>query len=64
MADRVRQGYGSGGACICPACGTRVPHRQGVPCRDERCPACGKVMLREGSPHHLEAVARKAKRDA
>ncbi len=50
---------GSGGFCVCVACGTRVPHRQGVPCREERCPSCGKAMLREGSPHHRDVLARK-----
>jgi len=43
---------GRGGNCICPSCGKTVPHQQGVPCRDTRCPDCGKVMLREGSAHH------------
>ncbi len=49
----AKPGMGSGGYCICVACGTRTPHRRGVPCREERCPNCGKVMLREGSEHHL-----------
>lgn len=43
---------GAGGFCICPKCETRLPHRDGVPCQDERCPQCGAKMLREGSPHH------------
>jgi len=43
---------GSGGGCVCPKCGTRLPHRQGVRCQDERCPGCGARMLREGSRHH------------
>lgn len=45
-------GLGSGGHCVCPKCGERRPHRSGVPCQDERCPACGARMLREGSEHH------------
>jgi len=43
---------GAGGDCICPKCETRVAHRRGVPCQDERCPKCGAKMLREGSHHH------------
>lgn len=46
-------GLGSGGYCICPKCGEKIPHRAGVPCRDERCPKCGVVMLREGSPEYF-----------
>lgn len=59
MASPRGQGLGSGGMCICVACGTRVPHRQGVPCQEERCPKCGKAMLREGSPHHQKAAPKK-----
>lgn len=43
---------GAGGECICPKCEARTPHHQGVPCQDERCPACGAKMLRVGSGHH------------
>lgn len=59
MADRPESGLGSGGSCICVACGKRLPHRPGIPCREERCPDCGKAMLREGSPHHEEVAATK-----
>jgi predicted RNA-binding Zn-ribbon protein involved in translation (DUF1610 family) len=51
---------GAGGQCICVSCGARIAHRPGVPCREERCPACGKAMIREGSPHHQQIVERKA----
>lgn len=47
-----RHGLGPGGACICPRCGARIPHRQGVRCTDARCPSCGIGLLREGSEHH------------
>jgi predicted amidophosphoribosyltransferase len=43
---------GSGGRCVCPKCGQAIAHRSGIPCREERCPACGAKMLREGSYHH------------
>jgi len=43
---------GQGGSCICPKCETRIDHRNGVRCQDERCPSCGAKMLREGSEHH------------
>ena len=38
--------------CICVNCNTRIPHLRGVPCRDNRCPNCGKIMFKEGSYHH------------
>lgn len=38
---------GPGGFCLCPACGHKVPHRQGVPCFEEKCPKCGATMTRE-----------------
>lgn len=43
---------GRGGNCICPACEVRVPHQAGRPCAEERCPQCGKRMLREHGEHH------------
>lgn len=51
---------GEGGFCICPSCDTRLEHERGVPCREKRCPSCGKAMLREGSAHH-EALKKKRK---
>ena len=48
----MRHEMGSGGQCICTKCDVKIPHRQGVPCQDERCPQCGAKMLREGSHHH------------
>lgn len=56
---------GEGGFCLCPKCETRIPHRDGIPCQDERCPKCGARMLREGSDHHklfLESRKRKAEK--
>lgn len=43
---------GPHGHCICLGCGARKPHTPGVRCLDERCPKCGKAMVREGSSHH------------
>ena len=51
-----------GGFCVCLHCGTRIPHRAGIPCRTERCPSCGTAMLREGSEHHRLALERKGAR--
>ncbi len=39
-------GFGPAGECICPYCGTRIPHQRGRPCYQERCPKCGKPMTR------------------
>jgi hypothetical protein len=39
-------GLGPSGECICPQCGTRIPHQQGVPCYEQRCPKCGSSMVR------------------
>jgi len=54
------QGLGAGGFCVCPKCGQRVPHRQGVPCLEERCATCGVAMVREGSAHHQAVESRRA----
>ncbi len=37
---------GPGGECVCPKCGTRVPHPRGVPCYKMKCPKCGAQMTR------------------
>ncbi len=33
------QGLGLGGECQCPKCGTRAPHKRGVPCFEQALPA-------------------------
>jgi hypothetical protein len=38
---------GPGGFCLCPACGHKEAHQQGVPCLDIKCPQCGAGMTRE-----------------
>ena len=42
-----RPGAGPSGDCVCPGCGTRVPHQVGVPCYNLNCPKCGAKMIRE-----------------
>jgi len=42
-----RPGAGPSGSCLCPSCGTRVPHEAGVPCYNLSCPKCGAKMIRE-----------------
>jgi NAD-dependent SIR2 family protein deacetylase len=52
MQTEQKLRMGTGGTCICPKCGQSIPHRRAVPCQEEKCPACGSKMLREGSYHH------------
>lgn len=42
----------SPGFCICLHCNDKVPHRPGIPCRESKCPRCGRKMVRENSYHH------------
>ncbi len=46
-----RQNMGSGGFCFCPKCGYKKAHKTGTPCREEKCPNCGVILIREGSLH-------------
>ena len=49
MAGRGRgggAGLGPGGSCICPNCGYKMPHSQGTPCNQIKCPKCGTIMTR------------------
>jgi predicted Fe-Mo cluster-binding NifX family protein len=39
-------GPGPAGYCLCPACSFQVPHEQGIPCIQVRCPRCGQLMER------------------
>lgn len=41
------KGLGGGGNCVCPQCGLKEPHEQGVPCVKRTCPNCGIPMVRE-----------------
>ena len=40
------KGLGPGGECVCPKCGTRAPHQQGIPCYQQLCPQCNAPMTR------------------
>ncbi|PIU57138.1 MAG: hypothetical protein COS87_00135 [Chloroflexi bacterium CG07_land_8_20_14_0_80_45_17] len=42
-----RPGAGPSGSCLCPNCGTKVPHEVGVPYYNLSCPKCGAKMIRE-----------------
>ncbi len=42
-----RSGAGPSGNCVCPSCGTKIPHQAGVPCYNLSCPKCGAMMIRE-----------------
>ncbi len=46
-AGGTRAGAGLGGECVCPKCGTTVPHQAGVPCNQMNCPSCGTQMARK-----------------
>jgi predicted Fe-Mo cluster-binding NifX family protein len=48
-AGRMGGGFagGPGGNCVCPKCGHRETHQQGVPCMERKCPKCGAAMARE-----------------
>lgn len=43
---RGGQGFGPGGQCVCPSCGTKVAHKRGIPCNQMKCPKCGAPMTR------------------
>jgi len=43
---RGGQGFGPGGQCVCPSCGTKVSHKRGTPCNQIKCPKCGAMMTR------------------
>lgn len=41
------KGMGIGGNCICPSCGTKIPHQRSAPCYQIECPKCSAKMTRE-----------------
>lgn len=38
---------GTGGLCVCAKCGAKIPHQQGKPCTELKCPECGNTLVRE-----------------
>ena len=62
MAVTRRHDMGAGGYCICPKCGKKTQHQDGVRCQDEKCPQCGAKMLREHSHHHQLLEEKRAKK--
>lgn len=63
MKQPRRHDMGAGGWCVCPKCEHRQAHRDGIPCQDERCPKCGAKLLREGSQHHQQWLAKRRARE-
>ena len=63
MIQEHRHDMGEGGFCLCPKCGERIEHKQGIPCQEERCPECGTKMLREGSYHNELLRKKRANKD-
>ncbi len=57
-------GAGAEAQCVCMRCGAEVAHVAGQPCRRVRCAACGAALLRKGSRHHQQALARQAAKAA
>ncbi|MEI7500959.1 MAG: DUF134 domain-containing protein [Bacteroidota bacterium] len=51
------------GFCICLHCNTKIPHKPGVPCRENVCPQCGKKMIRENSYHHQLYLKKKGSKN-
>jgi NAD-dependent SIR2 family protein deacetylase len=60
MNTTRRHDMGAGGYCVCPKCDNRIPHKDGEPCQQRHCPACGTKMLREGSHHHELLLKKRA----
>ena len=45
------------GNCVCPRCGTTVPHLRGTACYTIPCPKCGTLMVNEGAVLNSLGVA-------
>lgn len=61
--DYHMEGHRHTGYCICVNCDERFPHRLGIPCRESRCPNCGKKLMRENSYHHQAYLEKMKKKD-
>lgn len=42
------------GVCVCLHCDYRSPHKSGMPCRTEKCPECGRALVRLGRCSSLD----------
>jgi len=62
MSDEHGGKMGAGGFCVCVSCGYGKRHEAGVPCMEEKCPRCGKALMREGSEHYLLAMEKNKKK--
>ncbi|MBF0302769.1 MAG: hypothetical protein HQK73_06995, partial [Desulfamplus sp.] len=43
------------GSCLCPACGTTVPHVRGTACSTLACPRCGNAMIGDNTSLQVTA---------
>ena len=39
--------FASAGTCMCPKCNYTTPKLLGIPCRSQKCPECGTILVRE-----------------
>jgi hypothetical protein len=46
QGQRGRFGPESNEECICPICGFKIFHEDGVPCYNKNCPKCGMMMTK------------------
>ena len=51
-----RPGAGPVGHCVCPNCGAKASHQQGVPCYSVNCPKCGSKAEKLISPGSFKLV--------
>jgi len=63
MFNQKRSKFKEGEYCICVHCNTKIPHVRGIPCRENKCPNCGRTMFKEGSYHHQLFREKKNKKD-
>lgn len=62
MLNQRRGKYKENEFCICVHCDTKIPHVRGIPCRENKCPECGRIMFKEGSYHHQLFLEKKEKK--
>ncbi len=47
--------------CVCPGCGNKILHTQGIPCRNFLCPDCHIGLVREDTPQYRKIMESKAR---